>query len=106
MRAILWLLILAGLAVGLALAAHYNDGYVLLVLPPWRVEVSLNFFVLVAAGGFFLIYFLTRIVSYTLGLPRVVTEFRQRRKREKAALALRESWRLLQEGRYGQVLRT
>ncbi len=106
MRAILWLLILAGLAVGLALAAHYNDGYVLLVLPPWRVEVSLNFFVLVAAGGFFLIYFLTRIVSYTLGLPRVVTEFRQRRKREKAALALREAWRLLQEGRYGQVLRT
>ena len=40
MRALSWLLLLAALAVGLALAARYNDGYVLVVLPPWRAEVS------------------------------------------------------------------
>ena len=53
MRALFWLLTLAALAVGLAVAANYNAGYVLLVIPPWRVEVSLNFFLLLAVVGFF-----------------------------------------------------
>lgn len=105
MRALFWLLTLAALAVGLALAARYNEGYVLLVLPPWRAEVSLNLFVLAAIAGFFVIYLLARAVSHTLALPRAVAEFRQRRHQEKAALALRDAWRLLQEGRYGHAMR-
>jgi HemY protein len=105
MRALFWLLILAALAVGLALAARYNDGYVLLVLPPWRAEVSLNLFALLAIGGFFAIYLLARAVSHMLSLPRAVAEFRQRRLQEKAAVALRDAWRLLQEGRFGHAMR-
>src|SRR3990167_5291877 len=105
MRAVFWLLILAALAVGLALAARYNDGYVLLVLPPWRAEVSLNLFLLLCAVGFFVIYLLARAVSHTLALPRAVADFRRRRRQEKAARALRDAWRLLQEGRYGHALR-
>lgn len=105
MRALFWLLTLAALAVGLALAARYNEGYVLLVLPPWRAEVSLNLFVLAVIAGFFVIYLLARAVSHTLALPRAVAQFRQRRNREKAALALRDAWRLLQEGRYGHAMR-
>jgi HemY protein len=34
-----------------------------------------------------------------------VAQFRQRRNQEKAALALRDAWRLLQEGRYGHAMR-
>jgi len=105
MRAVFWLLILAALAVGLSLAARYNDGYVLLVLPPWRAEVSLNLFLLLSAAGFFVIYLLTRAVSHTLALPRAVAEFRRRRRQDKAARALRDAWRLLQEGRYGHAMR-
>ena len=105
MRAVFWLLILAALAVGLALAARYNEGYVLLVLPPWRAEVSLNLFLLACTVGFFAIYLLARAVSHTLGLPRAVAEFRRRRQEEKAAVALRDAWRLLQEGRYGHAMR-
>lgn len=105
MRAVFWLLILAALAVGLALAARYNEGYVLLVLPPWRAEVSLNLFLLASIVGFFAIYLLARAVSHTLGLPRAVAEFRRRRQQEKASVALRDAWRLLQEGRYGHALR-
>ena len=45
MRALFWLLALFALAVGVSLAAGHNEGYVLLVLPPWRAEVSLNFFI-------------------------------------------------------------
>jgi HemY protein len=105
MRAVFWLLTLAALAVGLALAARYNEGYVLLVLPPWRAEVSLNLFLLLCIAGFFAIYLLARAVSHTLGLPRAVAEFRRRRQQEKASVALRDAWRLLQEGRYGHAIR-
>jgi HemY protein len=105
MRAVFWLLLLAALAVGLALAARYNEGYVLLVLPPWRAEVSLNLFLLLGAAGFFVLYLLARAVSHTLSLPRAVAEFRRRRQQDKASQALRDAWRLLQEGRYGHALR-
>jgi HemY protein len=106
MRALFWLLVLAVVAVGLSLAARYNEGYVLLVLPPWRAEVSLNLFLVLWAGGVFVIYLLARAVSHTLALPRAVAEFRRRRQQDKAARALRDAWRLLQEGRYGHALRT
>jgi HemY protein len=105
MRALFWLLTLAALAVGLALAARYNEGYVLLVLPPWRAEISLNLFLLLAFIGFFFIYVLARGISHLLALPHAVAEFRRRREQEKAGLALRDAWRLLQEGRYGHALR-
>ena len=105
MRALFWLLILAALAVGLALAARYNEGYVLLVLPPWRAEISLNLFLLLCAVGFFVVHLLARAVSHTLGLPRAVAEFRRRRREERSTQALRDAWRLLQEGRYGHAMR-
>ena len=105
MRALFWLLILAALAVGLALAARYNEGYVLLVLPPWRAEISLNLFLLLCAVGFLVIHLLARAVSHTLGLPRAVAEFRRRRREERSTQALHDAWRLLQEGRYGHAMR-
>lgn len=105
MRALLWLLTLAALAVGLSLAARYNDGYVLVVLPPWRAELSLNLAVLLAAAGFLLLYFLLRVLVNALRLPGAVREFRERRQRQKADARLRDAMRLLQEGRYGHALK-
>ena len=46
MKGLLWVLALFALAVGISLAAHVNDGYVLLVLPPYRAEISLNLAIL------------------------------------------------------------
>lgn len=105
MRTLFWLLVLAALAVGLSLAARYNDGYVLLVLPPWRAEMSLNLFLLASLAGFSVLYLVARAVNHTLGLPGAVARFRRRRQQEKAGVALRDAWRLLQEGRYGHALR-
>jgi HemY protein len=106
MRALLWLLTLAALAVGLSLAARYNDGYVLFVLPPWRVELSLNLLLVLLVAGFVFGYLALRAVATVLGLPRAVREFRARRAREKADVALRDAMRLLQEGRYGHALKS
>ncbi len=105
MRALLWLLTLAALAVGLALAARYNDGYVLLVLPPWRIELSLNLLILLQLSGFTLLYMFVRVVSHTLQLPRRVREYRARRHRERAERALGDAMRFSFEGRYSQALK-
>lgn len=104
-RILFWFLLLALLATGLALAASYNEGYVLLVLPPWRAEISLNLFLLLAVAGFLLLYVLARLVAHTLALPRAVAEFRRRQRERQANAALFDAWRLLQEGRYGHALK-
>lgn len=106
MRALLWLLTLAGLAVGLSLAARYNEGYALFVLPPWRMEISLNLLILVAVAGFALLYLLVRGVVNTVSLPAKVSAFRARRARDKAAAALAAAVRLTHEGRYGHALKS
>ncbi len=106
MRILLWLLTLAALAVGMALAARYNDGYVLMVLPPWRVELSLNFLILLELLGFLLLYLALRTVTNTLALPKTVREYRARRHREQAERALAEAIRFSYEGRYGHALKS
>lgn len=105
MRGLLWLLTLAALAVGLSLAARYNDGYVLVVLPPWRMEMSLNLLLVLLVAGFLLLHLLLRAVVATLGLPAKVQAFRRRRARDKAAAALTDALRLLHEGRYGHAVK-
>ena len=105
MRGLLWLLTLFALAVGIALAAHFNDGYLLLVLPPYRAEVSLNLAIVLVLGGFVMLYALLRAAALTLSLPRRVREFRERQRREKVAELLGDVPRLLLEGRYRQALK-
>jgi HemY protein len=105
-RAILWLLLLGTLAVTLSIAARYNDGYVLFVVSPWRAELSLNLFVLIAVLLFFVGYAFLRVVRRTLDLPGEVAEFRLRRARDRVAVDLQEANRLLIEGRYGHALRS
>ena len=105
MRALLWLLTLCALAAGVALAAKFNDGYLLLVLPPYRAEISLNLALLLLLAVIVVVYGLLRGIALTASLPRRVREFRARKQREKADAALFECVRLLLEGRFAQVLK-
>ena len=52
MRALLWLLALFALAAALTVASRYSSGYVLIALPPWRLELSFNFLVLLVLAGY------------------------------------------------------
>jgi HemY protein len=105
MRGLLWLLTLFALAVGISLAARFNDGYVLLVFPPYRAEISLNLAILLMLAGFVTLYGLLRGIALTLSLPNRVRSFRERRRREKAAVVFQDAMRLLFEGRYSQALK-
>ena len=70
MKGLLSVLTLAALAVGVALAAHYNDGYVLLIVPPYRTEISLNLAMLALFAGFVIFYAVLRGLALTRSLPK------------------------------------
>jgi HemY protein len=79
MRWLISLIIFAVLAVALAMAGRYDPGYVVLVYPPWRMEVSFISFVLMLAGLVVGGIVLLRLAALTLSLPRIVREQRERR---------------------------
>ena len=83
MRGLISLLIIAVLAVALAMAGRYDPGYVVLVYPPWRVEISFISFVLIVAGLVVGGVVLLRLAMLTLNLPSIVREQRERRAAKK-----------------------
>lgn len=77
MRWLISLLIIVVLAVGLAMAGRYDPGYVVLVYPPWRMEISFISFVLMLVGLVVGGIVLLRLTLLTLNLPRIVREKRE-----------------------------
>lgn len=106
MRSLFWLLALSALAIGVALLGHLSEGYVLWVLPPWRVELSFNLFVLLQLLILALVYMLLRAVVITLNMPQVVGEFRARRTRQRDERTVAEALRLYWEGRFGHAIKS
>lgn len=103
MRGLLWVIALAAAAVGLVLAARYNNGYVLVMLPPWRIELSLNMAILLAIGTVVAAYFAMRAVALTLGMPSRVRAFQKRRKEARARASFNAALRHFFEGRFGKA---
>jgi HemY protein len=106
MRALLWFLILAAVAAGLAVAGRYNDGYALVVLPPWRIELSFNLLAILVISACGVIYLLLHAIATVVRMPGAVAEFRQRRAKARADSALRDAVLYLQEGRYSQAIKS
>jgi len=69
MRAALWFLGLFGIAVATALFAGNNDATVTLYWEPYRVDLSLNFVLLVLALTFALVYAAMRSAALLFALP-------------------------------------
>ena len=87
-KALAWIIVLFAVAVGVTLFARYNTGYVLLVIPPWRIEFSLNVLLVALAAAFAAAYAVVRATSATMRLPRQVREYRLARRREQARTSL------------------
>ncbi|MBC8007318.1 MAG: heme biosynthesis protein HemY [Prolixibacteraceae bacterium] len=103
MRALIWVISLFALAVGLVIAARYNSGYVLLVLPPWRAELSLNLAVILALGVFFVAYVMVRTAIITATMPSRVRTFHKRRSESRARATFNEALINFFEGRFGRA---
>lgn len=98
MRAVLWLLALFALAVAFTLAARLDQGYVIVVFPPWRLELSFMLALLLLAGLMAMAYFLLRLATIALSLSGDMRAWRARRRREKADQALFDALRAHFEG--------
>lgn len=105
MKILAWFLTLAALAVGISLAARGNEGYALLVVPPYRIEITLNLLVLVLLLVFAIGYASLRGLFLALALPARVRAFHAGRSKDKAALAFQAALRFFFEGRYGHALK-
>lgn len=105
MRALLWLLAVFAAAALIAVGGRVNDGYALLVYPPYRMELSLVFFGVLLVLAFLVVYAAFRIVHHILQLPVHVRVYRERRRKAQAHEALLGSAQALFEGRYARAER-
>jgi HemY protein len=105
MKALVWALVLALAAVAAALAARFNDGNVVVLLPPYRIDLSLNSFLLLALLLLGAVYWIARTVQKIADFPARVKLYRERRAEVGGQRALRDALRSLFEGRFARAER-
>lgn len=105
MRLLLVFLLLGAIAVAVALFARLNVGYVLLVAPPYRLEISLNAFLVLLAALFAVVYLVFRFAGRLSRLPAEVREHRREQQVQRARAKQDEAVVGLLEGRFGRARR-
>lgn len=103
MRLLLWLVALMALAIGIAVTARFNPGNVVLFYPPYRIDLSLNFVVVLEVLLFAVVYAVVRAVSATASMPARVAAYRQRKRERDGNKGLRDALKALFEGRFGHA---
>jgi len=103
MRGLIWLALLFAVAVALATLGHFDAGQVVFVYPPYRVDVSLNLFVVAIVVAFVVLYAILRFVRNIVTMPRRVAAYRARMRIEKAQAALRDAVGNLYAGRFSRA---
>lgn len=105
MRWLIWLTVLFAVAVAMVMSARMTEGYVLVVMPPHRIELSLGVALLAVAAAAIAAYAAVRAVVLVLGMPARVRAFHQRRAQNKARAAFVSALRNYFEGRFGKAQR-
>jgi HemY protein len=103
MRLFLWLLALMAAAIGIAVTARFNPGNVVLFYPPYRVDLSLNFFCVLEVLLFLLLYVAIRAFRTTMKMPGRVAAYRNRKRERDSNKGLRDALKALFEGRFGHA---
>lgn len=103
MRWLTWALALALLAAAVALLLQVNAGNVAFFVPPYRLDVSLNVFLLVLLGLLAVVYWGARALQKVVDFPERVRLYRARREEIGGQQALVEAVRSLLEGRFARA---
>jgi HemY protein len=103
MRLLLWLVALMATAIGIAVTARFNPGNVVLFYPPHRIDLSLNFFIILEVLLFMLLYALVRAFNATVSMPTRVAAYRLRKRERDGNKGLRDALKALFEGRFGHA---
>ena len=91
MRGVIWLLLLFVVAVVAASTLGRNDGLVSLYWSGWRLDVSLNLFVIALVGACIVLMLAIRAVQSLLSLPERAQRWRTEQRERAGQEALRES---------------
>jgi HemY protein len=103
MRGLIWLVLLFAAAAAIALVGVFDGGQVLLIVPPYRVDISLNLFVVAIVLAFIVIYAVLRAVRNVWKMPQRVSAYRARSRLAKANAALRDAVGHLYAGRFSKA---
>ncbi len=103
MSTVLWILVLAALAVATALLTSQGGGFVLLVVPHWKVELSIAAFVVALMLLMVLGFLVTRVTAGTLSLPVTIRALRLGRRRARAREAVLQAVQAYFEGHYARA---
>lgn len=105
MRSVIWLVLLFAVAVVAATAFGTNEGLVSFYWGGWRMDMSLNLFLLLLIGSSFLLFTVMQAASALTGLPRRAREWRTARRDRSAQAALRDALAQYFGGRYSRAER-
>ncbi len=103
MRAVVWLVVLFAAATALALFMGGNDAVVTLFWSPWRIDVSLNVFILGLIVLGVALYVLLRGLDALLSLPERARLWRAQRRDLQANTLLQEAVFEVVAGRYSRA---
>ena len=91
MRLVIWLVLLFAVAVVAALTLGSNDGLASFYWGGWRLDISLNLFLLVLVGSCFALVTAIQAIEALTTLPKRAREWRLAQRERSAQLALREA---------------
>lgn len=100
MRTIFWLLLLFVAAVVAAAFLGRNDALVTVFWSPWRLDMSLNLFLITLLIACTVVYLALQALNALIGLPQRAREWRLAKRDRVAQGALRESLAMFMSGRY------
>jgi HemY protein len=102
---VLWITGLFALAVLVGLTATLNDGYAILFVPPYRVEISFNLLIVGIVVLIGITYGILRLISIAISLPAEVRRFQRQKQQKLARQALRDAGIAFFEGRFQKAER-
>ncbi len=105
LRLLIWIVALFALAVALTVSARYSTGFVLVVLPTHRIELSLALGIVLLLGAFFALYLLMRALLVALAMPGRARDYRAAQERNRARRQFEDGLRAFLEGRFGRAQR-
>lgn len=103
MRNIIWFVLLFVVAVVAATTLGTNDGLVTFYWGAWRLDVSLNLFLLLLVGTCFVLVTVIQAMNSLVGLPQRAREWRVARRDRSAQAALRDALAQYFGGRYSRA---
>lgn len=103
MKTWFWTLLVFIAAVALALVLRDHNGNVLIMVQPWRIELSLTFAVLILIAVFVILHVALRLLSWVAHGPGRFRSWRRLRSQKRDHNLLESGWVNILEGRYEQA---